>query len=52
MVDVCERLFEHLDQVSAETPKKKTVTWPLQMMLLILCPVSPPFHTSWEWRWR
>uniref|UniRef100_A0A915KNP1 Neurofibromin n=1 Tax=Romanomermis culicivorax TaxID=13658 RepID=A0A915KNP1_ROMCU len=36
--ECCERLFEQLDSYSAEYTKRKASIWPLQMMLLILCP--------------
>ncbi|XP_063853822.1 neurofibromin-like isoform X3 [Scylla paramamosain] len=33
----CEAMFEHLDSF-AENNKKRAVVWPLQIMLLVLCP--------------
>ncbi|KRZ17579.1 Neurofibromin, partial [Trichinella zimbabwensis] len=36
--DCCDRLFDQLDTYGAESSKKKAIVWPLQMMLLILCP--------------
>lgn len=38
VAEACEKLFDHLDTFTDNTKKKATV-WPLQMMLLILCPV-------------
>ncbi len=39
IADCCDKLFE-LFIIFAESPKKKAAVWPLQMMLLVLCPVS------------
>ncbi|KRX68358.1 Neurofibromin, partial [Trichinella sp. T9] len=36
--DCCDRLFDQLDTYGAESSKRKAIVWPLQMMLLILCP--------------
>ena len=36
--DCCDKLFELFNTVT-ESAKKKAVVWPLQMMLLVLCPV-------------
>ena len=36
--ECCDRLFE-LFVIFAESPRKKAAVWPLQMMLLVLCPV-------------
>lgn len=36
--DCCDKLFELFNMVS-ENAKKKAAVWPLQMMLLVLCPV-------------
>jgi hypothetical protein len=37
--DYAERLFDLVDNF-AESSKRKAAVWPLQTMLLILCPVS------------
>ena len=37
--EFAEKLFDQLDQF-AESSKRKAAVWPLQTMLLILCPVS------------
>jgi neurofibromin 1 len=37
--DSCDKLFE-LFHTFAERSRKKAQVWPLQMMLLVLCPVS------------
>lgn len=37
--DYAERLFDLVDNF-AENSKRKAAVWPLQTMLLILCPVS------------
>lgn len=38
--DCCDRLFDMLDNFAENNNKKRMVTWPLQMMLLVLCAVS------------
>jgi len=38
--DCCDKLFELFNAFAAENTKKKPQVWPLQMMLLVLCPVS------------
>lgn len=38
--DCCDRLFDMLDNYAENNNKKRIITWPLQMMLLILCAVS------------
>ena len=38
--DSCDKLFELFNAFAAENTKKKPQVWPLQMMLLVLCPVS------------
>ncbi|GAB6033713.1 Neurofibromin 1 [Chamberlinius hualienensis] len=37
LAEHCERLFDLLD-IFAENNKRKSAVWPLQMMLLVLCP--------------
>jgi neurofibromin 1 len=37
--DNCEKLFEHLDQFYEKQKGKAQYIWPLQMMLLVLCPI-------------
>lgn len=37
--DYAEKLFDLVDNF-AESSKRKAAVWPLQIMLLILCPVS------------
>ena len=37
--DNCEKLFEHLDQFYEKQKAKAQYIWPLQMMLLVLCPI-------------
>ena len=39
IADCCDKLFE-LFIIFAESPRKKAAVWPLQMMLLVLCPVN------------
>lgn len=39
-VESCDKLFELFNAFAAENTKKKPQVWPLQMMLLVLCPVS------------
>uniref|UniRef100_A0A5S6QDW1 Ras-GAP domain-containing protein n=1 Tax=Trichuris muris TaxID=70415 RepID=A0A5S6QDW1_TRIMR len=36
--EYCYRLFNQLDSFAAESSKRRASIWPLQMMLLILCP--------------
>lgn len=36
----CEMMFEHLESF-AENNKRRAAVWPLQIMLLVLSPVSP-----------
>lgn len=46
IADCCDKLFE-LFVLFAESPKRKAPVWPLQIMLLVLCPVTLsviPFH--------
>jgi hypothetical protein len=38
-VDCCDKLFELYNGFATENTRKKPVVWPLQMMLLVLCPV-------------
>lgn len=37
--DNCEKLFEHLDQFNEKQKNKSQIVWPLQTMLLVLCPI-------------
>lgn len=37
--DNCEKLFEHLDQFYEKQKGKAQYIWPLQTMLLVLCPI-------------
>jgi neurofibromin 1 len=37
--DNCEKLFEHLDQFYEKQKGKSQYIWPLQTMLLVLCPI-------------
>jgi neurofibromin 1 len=37
--DNCEKLFEHLDQFYDKQKGKAQFIWPLQTMLLVLCPI-------------
>jgi len=37
--DNCEKLFEHLDQFYEKQKGKSQNIWPLQTMLLVLCPI-------------
>lgn len=46
--DCCDRLFEHYNTFAAENSKKKAGVWPLQMMLLVLCPVSNCEHLGFQ----
>ena len=39
----CDLLFEQLDQF-ADNNKRRAAVWPLQIMLLVLCPVSQWVH--------
>ena len=39
LADCCDKLFEQFNGF-AESAKRKAAVWPLQMMLLVLCPVS------------
>lgn len=38
LTDVCDRFFEQLDLFSENNNKRKASFWPLQMLLLLLCP--------------
>lgn len=38
LIDCCERLFDLFTSLCAESGRKKILVWPLQMMLLVLCP--------------
>lgn len=38
--DSCEKLFEHLDQFYEKQKPKSHIVWPLQLMLLILSPIT------------
>ncbi|VDO69980.1 unnamed protein product [Schistosoma margrebowiei] len=38
LADCCERLFDLFTSLCAESGRKKILVWPLQMMLLVLCP--------------
>ncbi len=38
-VDNCEKLFELLDSFGEANRRKVQYVWPLQMMLLVLCPI-------------
>ena len=37
--DCCDKLFEQFNSF-ADSAKRKAAVWPLEMMLLVLCPVS------------
>jgi neurofibromin 1 len=37
--DNCEKLFEYLDQLNERQKGKSQYIWPLQTMLLVLCPI-------------
>ncbi|XP_071038330.1 neurofibromin isoform X2 [Parasteatoda tepidariorum] len=37
LADCCDRLFDLLDNFAENNNKKRMATWPLQMMLLVLC---------------
>ncbi|RNA20784.1 neurofibromin isoform X2 [Brachionus plicatilis] len=37
--DNCEKMFEHLDQFYEKQKGKAQYVWPLQTMLLVLCPI-------------
>ena len=37
--DNCEKLFEYLDQFYEKQKGKAQYIWPLQTMLLVLCPI-------------
>ena len=43
LADCCDRLFELFNAFATDSSKKKAAVWPLQMMLLVLCPVSQGF---------
>ncbi|XP_021368387.1 neurofibromin-like isoform X2 [Mizuhopecten yessoensis] len=36
--DCCDKLFEHFNTCMESSKKKAAANWPLQMMLLVLCP--------------
>nr|XP_046916512.1 neurofibromin-like isoform X2 [Dermatophagoides farinae] len=36
--DCCDKLFEHLDSYAENNNKRKNFVWPLQILLLLLCP--------------
>lgn len=38
LTDVCDRFFEQLDLYSENNNKRKAAFWPLEMLLLLLCP--------------
>ena len=38
LAECCDKLFELFNSVAADSNKKKGYVWPLQIMLLILCP--------------
>jgi neurofibromin 1 len=38
LTDVCDRFFDQLDVFSENNNKRKSSLWPLQMLLLLLCP--------------
>ena len=38
LAECCEKLFELFNNFAAESNKRKGYVWPLQIMLLILCP--------------
>ncbi|XP_013775789.2 neurofibromin-like, partial [Limulus polyphemus] len=38
LADCCDRLFELLDSFAENNNKRKASVWPLQIMLLVLCP--------------
>ncbi|KAF5396473.1 Neurofibromin, partial [Paragonimus heterotremus] len=38
LAECCERLFYLFSSLCAESGRKKLLVWPLQMMLLVLCP--------------
>ena len=46
ITDCCDKLFELFNSF-AETNKRKAAVWPLQMMLLVLCPVSHVLQMIW-----
>ncbi|KAK2156732.1 hypothetical protein LSH36_206g01021 [Paralvinella palmiformis] len=38
LADCCDKLFELFNTFAIESNKRKAAVWPLQMMLLVLCP--------------
>jgi neurofibromin 1 len=38
LADCCDRLFELLDNFAENNNKRRATVWPLQIMLLVLCP--------------
>ena len=34
----CDKLFETFTQFTLDSARKKLIVWPLQIMLLVLCP--------------
>ncbi len=51
IADCCDKLFE-LFNTFADSPRKKAAVWPLQMMLLVLCPVSVSDLNQIDEVWR
>ena len=46
MTDCCDKLFEQFNSF-ADSAKRKAAVWPLEMMLLVLCPVSRHYSATW-----
>ena len=44
--DCCDKLFEQFNSF-ADSAKRKAAVWPLEMMLLVLCPVSGYCSAIW-----
>ena len=44
--DCCDKLFEQFNSF-ADSAKRKAAVWPLEMMLLVLCPVSGYHGAIW-----
>lgn len=38
LADCCDKLFELFNNFAQDSSRKKASVWPLQMMLLVLCP--------------
>lgn len=43
-LDCSDKLFEHFNSSCMESRKRAAAVWPLQMMLLVMCPVSRCAH--------